>query len=132
MNELSPGMRRSLPAGRPGAGCVGRGMRSEAWAWDTLVFSVSTRPPRYATAAAPAVTPPVIRNVRRSGDAGMAGRYRSGGPPRAGGRALGGGSTARGATRASRARAIAPAAAPARVGSRYTGVAFGLVSAADR
>src|ERR1700729_4448489 len=96
MNELSPGIRRSLPAGSRGAGCAGRGMRSEAWAWDTLVFSVTPRPPKYATAAAPAVTPPVIRKVRRSGDAAMAARYGSGGPPRAGGRAFGGGSAARG------------------------------------
>src|SRR5262249_43006438 len=66
MNGLSPGIRRSLPAGSGGAGWTGAGTRSDAWARETLECSASKRPPRPATAAVPAAIAPVFRNVRRS------------------------------------------------------------------
>ena len=75
MNELSPGIFRSLPAGSGGAGWAGTGIRSEAWARETLECSASRRPPRPATVAVPATTTPVFRKLRRSGPAG--GRQRS-------------------------------------------------------
>ena len=72
MNELSPGIRRSLPTGSGGAGWDGAGIRSAFCAWVTAERSPSMRPPRYVTAAVPAATPLATRKLRRCG-AGVAG-----------------------------------------------------------
>ena len=46
MNELSPGILKSVPAGSGGAETVGLGSRSDLSAWVTLARSLSRRPPR--------------------------------------------------------------------------------------
>src|SRR2546421_12350611 len=76
MNELSPLMCRSDPAGSGGAGCVGGGMRKVVRARTTALEGPASRWPIVApTAATPMATEPVIRNARRPGGyAGSAGR----------------------------------------------------------
>src|SRR6266496_3687695 len=116
MNELSPVMCRSDPAGSGGAGCVGGGRRNVVRARTTALEGPASPWPIVAlTAAAPTATEPVIRNARRPGrDAGPAGR--GGGAAAAGG---GGAESARSvadAARTSRDMVYAPAAAPSRTG----------------
>src|SRR5215471_19779922 len=80
MNELSPLMRRSDPAGSGGAGCAGGGKRKVVRACTTALEGPDSRWPISALAPAiPTATEPVIRNARRPGrDAGAAAR--GGGP----------------------------------------------------
>src|SRR5436190_19190578 len=68
MNELSPLMRRSDPAGSGGAGCVGGGMRKVVRARTTALEGPASRWPIVTpTAATPTATEPVIRTARRAG-----------------------------------------------------------------
>ena len=80
MNELSPLMCRSDPAGSGGAGCAGGGKRKVVRACTTALEGPASRWPIRAPAPAmPTATEPVIRNARRPGGAaGPAGR--GGGP----------------------------------------------------
>src|SRR5215831_20482752 len=79
MNELSPLICRSDPAGSGGAGCAGGGKRKVVRACTTALEGPDSRWPISALAPAmPTATEPVIRNARRPGrDAGPAPR---GGP----------------------------------------------------
>ena len=70
MNELRPGIFRSLPAGSGGAGTAGRGNRRAARARVTLRRVVSSRPATVPAAAAAAAIPLVTRNRRRAGPRG--------------------------------------------------------------
>src|SRR6516164_8200675 len=80
MNELSPLIGRSDPAGSGGAGCAGGGKRKVVRARATAPDGPDSRWPISALAPAmPTATEPVIRNARRpGGDAGPGGR--GGGP----------------------------------------------------
>src|SRR3984885_8334523 len=153
MNELRPGIRRSLPTGSGGAGWDGAGIRSDFCAWVTAERSPSMRPPRYVTAAVPAATPLATRKLRRcgagvTGAAGLAGgpgwyrRCAAGGElgsgvPDCGVPGCGvpdsgvpGGGTDSGTLRTSRQSDGAAAAPPTSVAAAQLGEAVGRVSAA--
>jgi hypothetical protein len=124
MNELSPGMRRSVPGGSGGAATAGAGRRSAARSRLTSRQVISSRPASAPAAAAAAAAPPEIRNRRLAGhgdgaaSAGLGRKVKeNAGCAGCVGPAGCAGSLSRSAALTSHLSAHPPAAAPASVGT---------------